>query len=46
MSKSTDQYCYDSNTNCEDCDWTSCYDDVAFIDELYDVFEEVGGWLC
>ena len=34
-SKKTDQYCYESNSDCQDCDWTSCYDDVAFIDELY-----------
>lgn len=38
-SQRPDKYCYTSNTNCQDCDWTTCVDDVAFVDALYDEFE-------
>lgn len=38
-SQTPDQYCYKSNTDCSDCDWTTCSDDVAFIDALLDEFE-------
>ena len=38
-SKSNDNYCYESNPDCQDCDWTSCVDDVTFLTELYDYME-------
>ena len=42
-SKSNDNYCYESNPDCQDCDWTSCVDDVTFLTELYD-YMEVRTW--
>lgn len=39
-SKKLDQYCYISNTDCQDCDWTTCYDDVGFFGELFDYIED------
>jgi len=38
-SKNNDNYCYESNPDCQDCDWTSCVDDVTFLTELYDYME-------
>lgn len=42
-SQRTDQYCYESNDDCQDCDWTTCVDDVGFVDALFDAVE---GELC
>jgi len=38
-SDATIKYCYESNTNCLDCDWTDGADDVAFLDALLDLLE-------
>jgi polyhydroxybutyrate depolymerase len=37
------KYCYQSNNNCQACDWTTDTDDVAFIDAL---FAKLEGELC
>jgi len=37
--KSPNRYCYESNADCQGCDWTTCADDTAFLSALYDHFE-------
>ena len=34
-----DRYCYASNAACGDCDWTTCADDVGFLEALLDALE-------
>jgi polyhydroxybutyrate depolymerase len=38
-SSSNCRYCYQSNNNCQACDWTTDTDDVAFINALMDDLE-------
>jgi poly(3-hydroxybutyrate) depolymerase len=37
---SQNAFCHESNKNCTPCDWTTCNDDVGYIEALQDRFED------